>query len=264
MTPAQLPHRVDWAVLERAYAAVARASDSRMPEFVANRLAEGQAIAGFLSTELPSRPLKVLDLGSGNGGVGLGVANHPLYRVTAADVGLNRELRWLRRTAPVPFDHVLASGERLPFATGAFDVVLCLETIEHVRDAEAVGAEIMRVLRPGGFCMLTTPARLRHLLGPDPHFGVPGLLLLPDRLQEVVVTRVLRLVPASDYNVAHVYWYAGSLARLFPDRQVFQAVGAPRASRLWSVLQRFFWSRLLIFKRSEPSLDPPSQRPLPG
>ena len=40
--------------------------------------------------------------------------------------------------------------------------------IEHVADVPSLGAEIMRVLRPGGYCMITTPARLRHLTAPDP------------------------------------------------------------------------------------------------
>ena len=40
----------------------------------------------------------------------------------------------------------------------AFDLVLCAETVEHVRDLQLFLSEIRRVLRPGGELALTTPA----------------------------------------------------------------------------------------------------------
>ena len=41
-------------------------------------------------------------------------------------------------------------GERLPFRTGAFDLVLILETLDHCQSPAATVAEILRVLKPGG------------------------------------------------------------------------------------------------------------------
>jgi SAM-dependent methyltransferase len=46
----------------------------------------------------------------------------------------------------------------LPFADGAFDLVLCAETAEHVRDLQLFLSEVRRVLAPGGRLALTTPA----------------------------------------------------------------------------------------------------------
>ena len=56
----------------------------------------------------------------------------------------------------------------LPFEDGAFDLVLCAETIEHVRDVQLFLSEVRRVLRPGGVLAVTTPAN--RLVGrrPDP------------------------------------------------------------------------------------------------
>lgn len=45
----------------------------------------------------------------------------------------------------------------LPFANGAFDVVICSEVIEHIPDAPPVFTEMTRVLRPGGTLILGTP-----------------------------------------------------------------------------------------------------------
>jgi trans-aconitate methyltransferase len=48
--------------------------------------------------------------------------------------------------------------EQLPFPTGGFDLVTCLDVIEHVADDERGLAELWRVTAPGGYLLLTVPA----------------------------------------------------------------------------------------------------------
>jgi ubiquinone/menaquinone biosynthesis C-methylase UbiE len=55
----------------------------------------------------------------------------------------------------------LAPDEPLPFVDGEFELVLCAETIEHVRDVQLLLSEVRRVLRPGGALAVTTPAHDR-------------------------------------------------------------------------------------------------------
>jgi SAM-dependent methyltransferase len=55
---------------------------------------------------------------------------------------------------------VLGNLVGLPFAAGSFDVVLSLQTIEHLWDQRTFLVECARVLRPGGRLVLTTPNRL--------------------------------------------------------------------------------------------------------
>ena len=55
----------------------------------------------------------------------------------------------------------IAPDEPLPFEDGSFDLVLCAETIEHVRDVQLLVSEVRRVLRPGGRFAVTTPAHSR-------------------------------------------------------------------------------------------------------
>ena len=50
----------------------------------------------------------------------------------------------------------------MPFADSEFELVLCAETIEHVRDVQLLLSELRRVLRPGGRLALTTPAHGRR------------------------------------------------------------------------------------------------------
>jgi SAM-dependent methyltransferase len=50
-----------------------------------------------------------------------------------------------------------ASADRLPFRSGAFDVVLATQVLEHVSRPEAVAAEAARVLADGGWLVVSVP-----------------------------------------------------------------------------------------------------------
>jgi SAM-dependent methyltransferase len=52
---------------------------------------------------------------------------------------------------------VWASGLRLPFASGRFDVILCTQVLEHIPQPQQMVAEALRVLRTGGQLILTAP-----------------------------------------------------------------------------------------------------------
>ena len=108
-----------------------------------------------------------LDIGCGDGRL---TAELPATSVTAADVS-TEALRRARRRVPGARLVELEPDAPLPFADGDFELVLCSETIEHVRDAQLMLSELRRVLRPGGELALTTPAtrplvRPAHPLSP--------------------------------------------------------------------------------------------------
>ena len=48
---------------------------------------------------------------------------------------------------------------QIPFETGSFDAVLCNHVLEHVPDDTAAMAELLRVLKPGGFAVLQVPLK---------------------------------------------------------------------------------------------------------
>lgn len=54
-----------------------------------------------------------------------------------------------RASGPKP-KFVTATGEKLPFPDGEFDIALSLWTLNHVRDPAACVGEMARVLKPGG------------------------------------------------------------------------------------------------------------------
>ena len=48
--------------------------------------------------------------------------------------------------------------EELPWDDGTFDLITCLDVVEHVPDDVAALAELLRVSRPGGWLLVTVPA----------------------------------------------------------------------------------------------------------
>jgi SAM-dependent methyltransferase len=103
----------------------------------------------------------VLDLGCGDGRLTERIGARELTGADVSAVALERARRRLREVRLVELD----PDAPLPFEDGEFDLVVCAETIEHVRDVQLFLSEIRRVLRPGGTLALTTPVR-PSLAGP--------------------------------------------------------------------------------------------------
>ncbi|MBW4531353.1 MAG: bifunctional 2-polyprenyl-6-hydroxyphenol methylase/3-demethylubiquinol 3-O-methyltransferase UbiG [Aphanothece saxicola GSE-SYN-MK-01-06B] len=112
------------------------------------------------------RHLRVLDVGCGGGytceflarrGAGLSGVDRSgpcidAARSHASEMGLE-------------IDYRVGLAEQLPFASGCFDVVICVDVLEHVDRPDAVIAEIARVLAPGGiFCFDTINRTFRSRL----------------------------------------------------------------------------------------------------
>lgn len=57
---------------------------------------------------------------------------------------------------PVRNPEIVGDIHDLPFGGGEFDVVLCVEVLEHVRDPKKAAQEMQRVLKKGGTLILTT------------------------------------------------------------------------------------------------------------
>jgi SAM-dependent methyltransferase len=98
-----------------------------------------------------------LDLGCGDGRL---TAELRAEALTAADVSAVALAR-ARERLPGAELRELEPDAPLPFADSSFDLVLCVETVEHVRDVQLLVSEVRRVLRPGGELALTTPAHGR-------------------------------------------------------------------------------------------------------
>lgn len=113
---------------------------------------------------------RVLDVGCGPAvSVEHLIAQHGL-----AAIGLDPSALLLRegrrRSATLPLIH--SSGERLPIASAQFDAVLTECSLSVMRDAARALAELWRVLRPGGWLVLSDI----YARNPD---GIAALRALP-------------------------------------------------------------------------------------
>jgi SAM-dependent methyltransferase len=108
-------------------------------------------LAGFVRSLGPVE--RALDAGCGDGRL---TAELDAADLTAADVSA---VALERAAARLPGATLVELEPDAPFPLGdaAFDLVLCAETVEHVRDVQLFLSEIRRVLRPGGELALTTP-----------------------------------------------------------------------------------------------------------
>jgi ubiquinone/menaquinone biosynthesis C-methylase UbiE len=100
---------------------------------------------------------RALDLGAGDGRVAEALRARELVLADVSEVALERA----QRRVPGATTALVAPDAALPFGDSSFDLVLCTETIEHVRDVQLFLSEARRVLRPGGTLALTTPAHGR-------------------------------------------------------------------------------------------------------
>lgn len=135
-------------------------SSARLPHAVLDlpsRRLKGLKIERLL--ELPDRPqpIRMLEVGTGSGGIAHYFGTHEQLRcdVDAVDVHDNRLVSEGYRYHQV-------DGTQLPFADQSFDVVLTNHVIKHVGDEQAQRAhlsELRRVLRPDGVGYLAVPNR---------------------------------------------------------------------------------------------------------
>ena len=98
-----------------------------------------------------------LDLGAGDGRLAAEIAAERLVLADTSRVALERA----RRRLPAATAQPLEPDGPLPLADSAFDVVVCVHVLSHVRDVQLFLSEARRVLRPGGRLALAVPGHGR-------------------------------------------------------------------------------------------------------
>jgi ubiquinone/menaquinone biosynthesis C-methylase UbiE len=120
------------------------------------------------------QPMRMLEVGTGSGGIAHYFGTHPTLRcdVTAVDVCDSR-------LVCDGYVYEQVQGVDLPFADAMFDVVITNHVIEHVGDTAAQHkhlTEIRRVMKPDGVGYLAVPNRWMLT---EPHFQLKFLSWWP-------------------------------------------------------------------------------------
>lgn len=154
-------------------------------------------------------------------GCGVGQYLGRLAQDARQAVGLDIEFERTQEARQLAPQVLCGAGERLPFPSNTFDLILSHEVLEHVQDDRQAVREIMRTLKPRGRLVLFVPNRGYpfethgiYWRGEYRFGNIPLVNYLPRRLRD-------RLAP-------HVRVYSrGDLRRLFaglPARMVEQSV----------------------------------------
>ncbi len=184
--------------------------------------------------------LRVLDLPAGNGKFGdaLRALGH---QVVCADINRERP------------DYVYADmSAPLPFGDGEFDAVICLEGIEHLLDPVQLIAELVRVTRPGGEIVISTPnvlnwySRLQFLVTGTFYQFAPGDVppVAPGEQRDRG-----HIFPLSYFQLRYLFECAGARVTLVAGDHWKRKVLLP----VYLLLLPFawWWSRALFLRNPE-------------
>jgi SAM-dependent methyltransferase len=133
----------------------------------------------------------------------------------------------------------------LPFATGALDGATMIEVIEHIVRAEELVAELARVIRPGGWLVVTTPNvvhvayRWRALTGhPPKQEGYHYRFFTRDTLAEIFAEAGFRLAAQASFGKQALLSKLARLTGKGPKHKVRWVVPRPLETLF---AQHFVW-----------------------
>ncbi|MDP9036803.1 MAG: class I SAM-dependent methyltransferase [Myxococcota bacterium] len=169
--------------------------------------------------------------------------------VDFVDMGLGEGITFRRAN--------LDTREPLPFEAGSYDVITCMETLEHLHDTDHILAEIRRLLRPNGYAIVAVP-RLDALL---------NLMMLAAGFQPPTVECSLRVRYGSPDSSTRVSGHVSHFTRRalyecvaangfavdeFSQASIYGAwrFSSPKTPPLWRRLPMFLLSKL-PFKQDE-------------
>jgi SAM-dependent methyltransferase len=82
---------------------------------------------------------------------------------------------------------------QMPYPNDTFDLVTALDVLEHIPDDQSAANDIVRVLRPGGYLVVTVPHRMKYFTNQDTLCGHCRRYEYP-QIRDMFVARGLRQV----------------------------------------------------------------------
>lgn len=166
----------------------------------------GREIVRTLRQVMPLRGRKVLDVGSGYGGMLICMAEQGAD-VTGVEIDPERLEMGRRRLADLSMNVPYTLGDICDQATcaalGTFDLVVCQDVLEHVLEPARVIGSLCALLRPGGMIYVQIPNKygIDQLMS-DHHYALVGLTAL-SRPQAIEYWQLATGEAAQHYSVGY-------------------------------------------------------------
>jgi SAM-dependent methyltransferase len=133
-------------------------------------------IKHILGKKILSRNFRILNIGTGSGVLEKIISERfPDTRVYSVDI-LDH------RIEKDGYKFIRVKGEKLPFSSNSFDLVISNSVMEHVNSPKRHFKEIYRVLKKSGMVYLGVPNKYWWL---EHHFNVPFLSFFPKSISNV-------------------------------------------------------------------------------
>lgn len=134
-----------------------------------------------------------LDIGCRDGSVSK-IINNCFGNVIGIDIDIPKE-----REKSIPL--VKGDGCNLPFSNNSFDLIVCLNVIEHLRDPQLLIKECIRCLSEEGILYVVCPNKYFLI---EPHTGIPFISYLPKSLQDIMSSWLIGY-KLNSYPIHHFY-----------------------------------------------------------
>ena len=187
----------------------------------------------------------VLDVGCGRGLVASYLASKQLF-VVGVDFNSSSLTEANHRSQALGRRRVswlAASGTSLPLRSDSFDVVVCMDVLDDIPDDRGALRELVRVLKPGGVCLITEILKDRRF-----HFHP---IYFPEDVHEYSEEALLEIVNASGLQVVERFYFYRSFSTLARE---IEAVLVQIPLLIWRPL-RLIWLAPLVLMAKLDFLD---------
>ena len=105
---------------------------------------------------IPPGTQSILDVGCGSAWVAKALQKSGPFHCSL-DISIENPRKALQRYPSPNHVGVVGDSYHLPFRDNSFDAIIAAEIIEHLHDPKAFATELMRVVKPGGAVIISTP-----------------------------------------------------------------------------------------------------------
>lgn len=162
----------------------------------------------YILSQVQKKTGKILDVGCGSAWVARKMCPKN-YEVFSMDISLENTSGALEKYPFVNHSAVVADVFSLPFNNNVFDYIIASEIIEHVIDPAAFVQNLMRILKPGGTLIVTTPYKEKIRYSLCVHCNKPTPLFA--HIHSFDEKKLLSLYQGSNLKSTEYYTFANKI-----------------------------------------------------